>query len=115
MPELLDLEVHRRGDAVLVSATGEFDISSAPAVRRCIADLVRQPDIRRLFIDLRGLSFMDSIGIRLLLEVADGSRHDGYEFAVVKGRPVVHRVIEMTGVDERLPLVASPEELGFRA
>lgn len=113
MPDLLRVEVERRGDAASVALSGELDISTVRSVRRELDKLLRRSSIRRLCIDLRGLEFMDSTGISLLLHLAAGSQNDGYELAVVKGPPAVHRALELTGIDGKLALVESPEEAGF--
>lgn len=113
MPGLLRVESERRGDAVRLALGGELDIAAISAVRREVTGALSPPSARRLLIDLRGLSFMDSSGIKLLLELAGGSESGGYELVVVKGPPDVHRVLEITHAEEQLPLVDTPEDIGF--
>jgi anti-anti-sigma factor len=60
---------------------------------------------RRVTLDLRGLSFMDSTGVRMLLEAAAASRRDGFAFAVVRGNPDVMRVLEVSGILDHFVIV----------
>ena len=56
----------------------------------------------RLVLDLRGVRFLDSTGLRMLLARHGRSTNDGVAFSVIPGPPVVQRVLEIAGVDGRL-------------
>lgn len=114
-PQLLRVEVDWQDGDVWVSLTGELDVSTIDVVSEELDRVLAAPGLRRLVVDLRGLSFMASVGLGVLLRLTDGSRRDGYELAMVKGPPSVHRVLELTRVDERLPLIDDPEESGLSA
>jgi anti-anti-sigma factor len=51
------------------------------------------------------LSFMDSTGLRLVLEWHASSQLDGFELGVVPGPRAVQRVFELTGMREHLPFI----------
>ena len=53
-------------------------------------------------LDLRGLRFMDSTGLRLVIRWDTAAKEDGFEFAIVPGIEVVDRVFRLTGMDEHL-------------
>ena len=114
MAQLLEVQVDRRDDAARLVVMGELDIGTADILRRAI-DGVRGTEVALLLVDLRELSFMDSTGIRILLELAADSARDGWRLTVVKGPPQVQQLLEMMRIDERLPLVESPEDAGFGA
>jgi anti-sigma B factor antagonist len=82
---------------------GELDIASAPALEARFAEAIAA-GTSRVVIDLRGLEFVDSTGLRVLLAqgmhngVADGELL--VEF--IPGPPVVQRVFELAGVADRL-------------
>lgn len=83
----------------MISLAGELDLASAPQVSTLVkAALEENPE--EVVFDLSGLEFMDSSGLRVLLEVANqvGS--------VVVPSPSlpVRRVIESAGVDQILVL-----------
>jgi stage II sporulation protein AA (anti-sigma F factor antagonist) len=93
---------------VLVRMPTEVDLATAPALRdRLLAALDR--DGVHLVVDAVDVSFMDSSGVNALVRAReraaslDGSMH------VVTGSAGVRRVLEITGLDERLGLVDSLE------
>ena len=57
----------------------------------------------RLVVDLRGLSFIDSSGLRALLAGHATLAERGLAVAFVKPPPIVWRVFEVTGTDAVLP------------
>src|SRR5437868_11599144 len=82
---------------VRVTLRGELDF---PAVRSDeAAKLAELSEIRRhrVVFDLSGLTFMDSAGIGLLLNIQ--SRHDG-PIRLEGAQPVVRRIVEMNGLGE---------------
>ncbi len=83
---------------------GSLDVAAAPVLDAQLREL-RDAGFRRLVVDLSGLAFMDSSGLRLLLGWNDEAGRDGFELAVVPGPPAVQRVFELTGATELLPFV----------
>jgi anti-sigma B factor antagonist len=63
-----------------------------------------------LTIDLRGLAFMDSSGLRLLIELHDRSRAEGWGLKLVcPEQEAAVLVLRATGADKRLPFVPAAE------
>jgi cysteine synthase B len=89
---------------------GELDFSQSHIARRALLSL---PLLRRgrLALDLRGLTFMDTSGIRLILEAMHRAEDRGAEFAIVRGPQVVHDVLELVGLAEQLRVVTDPAAL----
>ena len=61
---------------------------------------------RRIVVDLRGLSFMDSTGITLLTRWNNASARDGFDLALVQGHERIARLFTLTGLDEYFTFVA---------
>ncbi len=101
---LLQVEVERDTDSATVVLVGELDIGT-----RGIADValqeLRSDGIRRLVVDLRPVTFIGSTGLRLLFELAAACERDGRELVLVRGSKSIDRLVELTGVDDRLPFV----------
>jgi anti-sigma B factor antagonist len=91
---------HREAGSLVVATTGELDIAAVQTVREEIAR--REPG-ERLTIDLRGLSFLDTSGIQLVVEAFRAARDDGFELTVLRGPERVQRVFEIAGLDSVLP------------
>jgi hypothetical protein len=53
----------------------------------------------------REATFLDSSGLRLIVEVYMASAADGFELAIVPGPPDVQRAFDVTGLSSRLPFV----------
>ena len=108
--QLLRLTLDLEDDVVRLALAGELDVCTAKAVRAQLDAL--EPGFSRLVVDLRRLTFMDSTGVRLLLDVHDAAGRDGHELVVVNGSRPVARVLELTGVDRLLPLVNEDDGAG---
>jgi anti-sigma B factor antagonist len=104
------IEVRDAEHAVVFTLSGELDLASAPELEH---ELQRAIEMERqlVVVDLRGLGFMDSSGIAVLVKAHQRARTVGRSFAVVKGSPQVERLFEITGVDEHFTLLDSPDEL----
>ena len=98
----------------LVELGGDLDWTDAAEVRAVLCRL-RPPPHGRLAMDMRALTFMDSTGIRLVLHALALAEESGAEFAVIRGIPPVHGVLELVGLDEQLRIVDDPRELDRRA
>jgi anti-sigma B factor antagonist len=93
--------------AVLIGLFGELDLSEVEQVREVLdAAEVKQPQV--LVIDLRGLEFMDSSGIRLVVEADIRAKRDGRRLLLVRGPDPVHRVFTIALLDRRLEFVDEP-------
>jgi anti-anti-sigma factor len=107
----LEFETTRRnGTVAVVAPTGELDLSGAALLEIEIERLEQEPDLKVLVLDLRGLEFMDSSGLRLVVLTDRRAREAGRRFALVRGRETVHRVFELTQMAERLEFVSEPAE-----
>ena len=59
----------------------------------------------QLVLDLRGLTFMDSTGVRLILQAREHALRHGAELVVVRGDATVMRVLELIGLEAQLDFV----------
>jgi anti-anti-sigma factor len=81
-----------------------------PILATCVAQL-RLAGCRHVIFDLSDLAFMDSTGLRFLLECHAESRQDGFTMALVPGPPAVQMLFELTGTRDQLPFV-DPDPVG---
>ncbi len=66
-------------------------------------------DASHLVLDLRGLDFMDSTGLKLLIALNERSRKDGVRLWIVKNNDdPIATVLRVTGLDKVLPVVDQP-------
>ena len=106
------LEVTSDDQTTLVTIAGELDLASSPALDEELQRLASDGG-GRVVIDLRELDFMDSTGLSTLVRAHGRLEQAGRPLGVVRGTPQVQRLLELTGVADRLELADAPEE--FRA
>jgi anti-anti-sigma factor len=98
------IEVEPSRDVVRVIPVGDLDLATTENLRGEIERL-HGAGFNRLVLDLRQLRFMDSTGLRLVLEVDARSRDGGWDFSLVRGPDAVHRLFEITNITGRLDFV----------
>lgn len=88
-------DVYREHDTAYLLLAGELDLGTTPILQAEI-DAARKAGSRSLVLDLGGLAFIDSTGLRCMLDADAESRQDGFSIALIQGPPAVHRVFELT-------------------
>ena len=106
-PGNFDVAVHRQGSALIVAPRGEIDLATVDLVRDA-AEAERQNG-EDLVLDLREVGFMDTSGLRYVLEVVERSEREGFAVGIVRGPRAVQRVFEVSGLESRLPFVDEPD------
>jgi anti-sigma B factor antagonist len=100
LPDPFRCEIVPEDGRVVIRLAGELDMSTVPVLEERLRE-ARAAGGRRLVVDLSGLEFIDSTGLTLLVRRGRGAQQDGYDLALVRGEPRVHRLFELTGLDAR--------------
>lgn len=95
--ERLRVEVADGPRAARISLHGEFDIASADDAGRDLQELLGR-DLDAVVIDLSGLDFMDSTGVKFLVDGRDTARARGVRLTLVHAGGPVGRVLTVSGV-----------------
>lgn len=91
------------GDVHVISLCGELDLANAGTAEAALEASLAADD-PQVVIDMRELEFIDSTGIALLVSaLGHNGGKDRVRF-IPSGAPAVTRVLELTGLAERLPL-----------
>lgn len=101
---LLEIHVARHGDRYVIAALGELDLSTVDAFVHAVRE-AEATDASRIVLDLSALTFMDSSGLKALLEAHTRSQTDSDRLRVIRGPRRVQRVFELTGADAALPFL----------
>lgn len=96
----------RDGVVHTVGLVGELDLATAGDVEREL-ERVEASDALSIVLDLSGLTFMDSTGVRLVVRASARSRADSNRLALLRGPKAVQRVFELCG---RATLCPSPTD-----
>ena len=84
---------------------GEIDMATAPWLADALRDACDRH--KRVKVDLRDVSFIDSTGIRVLVRAVSDARDGTCEFLLVPGPDRVQRIFEITGTRDSLPFVSA--------
>lgn len=106
----LQVADERIGDAVVVHATGEIDVLTAPILLEHLERIcpgARPPQV--VVADLTAVRFLGSAGMSVLLEVDKLCRAQRTPLRVVAPSPETIRPLRVTGIDRVLDVVASLE------
>ena len=103
-----DLHVERREATAIVRVSGELDITGAEVLETRTRELADDsPDV--VVIDLREVGFMDSTGLRSLLRARALAQEEGWSLKLIRGPEPVHRVLELTRMDDVFDFVDASE------
>ena len=94
LPDAFRAELKRRGEAMVVVASGEIDLASADALEACLRDALNRSS--KVVLDLRQVGFLDCAGLRRMLLLQDAIREAGGDFAVIPGSSQVQRLFLIT-------------------
>jgi anti-sigma B factor antagonist len=100
--DLLRVAVSEPRPGVLVVApAGEVDVATSAMLRDAALDAVKAKP-RYVVVDLAGLTFCGSTGLVVLLGCRQAAQAAGVGFGVTGGRPIVRRVLRITGLGPTL-------------
>jgi anti-sigma B factor antagonist len=109
-PKNFAVSVSERGSVATLELAGEFDLACRDRFDFHLG-FVLTGDPDHVVIDLRGLSFIDSTGIQLLLHADSISRQHGFRLWVVSGEGQVQHTLDICGATRLLPLCEEPPAL----
>jgi anti-anti-sigma factor len=98
------LTISRPEGGGAVTVRGELDAYSAPVLEAALSEHTGQ-DLR---LDLSGVSFIDSTGIRVVVTTDNRLREDDHRLVVVDPSPSVLRLLQLTSLDERFLVEGAP-------
>lgn len=96
-------DVERSPEEARLDLGGELDMSATLKLEPVVDELLGA-GVRRVVVDLGGLSFIDSTGFSLLVALNERCAAEGAELVLLRPREDVGRALEMTGLDTVLPL-----------
>lgn len=85
-------------DVAIVEVRGDLDCYTAPKLRAVLIELADGP--RRVILDVRGSTFIDSTGLGVLVGALKRLRQRGGDMVLRSPSPRTARLFEITGVDK---------------
>ncbi len=85
-----------------IALCGELDLANANTAEAALGELLDEGT--QVVVDMRELEFIDSTGIALLVAALGRGGEESRVKFIPSSAPAVRRVLELTGLAERLPL-----------
>ena len=92
----VDRSDERRLQRIIVA--GELDALSATKLQKTVLDVLRRQRPRRVEINLRGVIFLDSAGVRTLVSCHSDAQQADCQLTVTDPHPMAYRVLQITGL-----------------
>ena len=108
MDEALTIEVRHDHDHAIVTAAGEIDISTVTQLRERLFEIAASG--RPLVVDLGQVSFIDSVGLSVLVGTANRAAAHGGGLQGACAPPKIRQLLCLTGLDRRIALPRTLDE-----
>ncbi|MFI1533255.1 STAS domain-containing protein [Streptomyces anandii] len=98
------LTMHTRplpGGGFLLTLTGALDHHTSPRLTNAVEELL-QTDARTLWLELSGLTFIDSTGLTCLLHISRAVTEAGGHLTLAAPSTPVQRMLDITGIGQVL-------------
>lgn len=107
--EVFKVDTRESGTDLMLALFGELDLGTIEILREELERLNPDGPPRGLVIDLRELEFLDSTGLRLLLDLDVSCQAHGERLRLVRGGPAVHKLFQVTATDVHFYFVEPPD------
>src|SRR5947209_11941842 len=108
--KLADLEMSRQQAVIMARLVGEVDMSNADELRLALADGIPN-DAQAMVLDLTGVDYLDSAGIRMLYVLGEDLQARRQRIQIVVPRSsLVADVLRLAGVSEHLGAAETVDE-----
>lgn len=94
----MKIEHYRKSDELHVKLCGELDEHHSAYVRMALDSLLDSDGVKRLYIDMSELAFMDSTGIGVLIGRYKRLKPRGVPIYIESPPPAVDRVLGLSGI-----------------
>lgn len=99
--ERFRVELYPELNVVRVAPFGELDLAVSGQLEQQLGEMYAS-GFRRFVLDLRGLSFIDSSGLGVIIRWHTHAEERGVSFELIRGSRGVQRLFEIAGIADRL-------------
>ena len=90
-----------------ITVAGELAAISATKLQKTVIDVLRRRRPHRVEINLRGLTFLDSAGIRALVSCRGDAQQLDRQLTLTDPQPIAYRVLQITGLLDHFGITAT--------
>jgi anti-anti-sigma factor len=106
---LVDLDCRDPGPPRML-VFGEVDAVTAGQLQKAVVNVLSDQRPSCIEMDVHGVTFLDSAGIRAMLQCQADARQVDCQIRLTKPQPVVYRVLQITGLLEHFGLTEPPPD-----
>ncbi|HEY1276750.1 MAG TPA: STAS domain-containing protein [Thermoleophilaceae bacterium] len=99
----LTIDVSEKEGEVRLVVAGELDLSSVPRFEAALA-LAEDGNPPVLDLELSELTFIDSTGLRAILQASHRAESEGRSLVISNPSPTVRRLLAVTAMDHTIPI-----------
>ncbi|MBU3666430.1 MAG: STAS domain-containing protein [Chthoniobacterales bacterium] len=99
-----------RGEATVLALEGKLNQASADALHSAAMEIAGDADCKLLVIDMGGVDFIASVGIRSLIRPSQSMAMRGGKLAVANLNPQIDEFFRLTGLDQMFRVFTTVEE-----
>jgi anti-sigma B factor antagonist len=107
-PFRYEIEADEAGGTATLRLHGELDMAAAPKLAEVVHEL-QHDGAPEIVVDLRGLSFLDSMGLSALLGAHVAGQDGHHKVSFIRGPRSVQRVFSVTEMDKRVEWIDPPD------
>ncbi|NLV15700.1 MAG: anti-sigma factor antagonist [Syntrophomonadaceae bacterium] len=107
----MQIQLEVENDILMARIIGEIDLAVADGMKDLVDERLKKGKFRGLVLDLGGVSFIDSSGLGFILGRYNKITSQGGKMYIVRPRPSISRILEMSGIKRLIPIYASENEL----
>ena len=100
-------EVTQNNNSTIVAVTGTVDALTAPDLAKILVNEIAEGNVN-LIVDLIGVEFMSSAGLRTLLGGVKEARSNGGDLRIASTNPGIDKVLKMSGFHNIAKVFPSP-------
>ena len=97
----MTIEIKRNAEEIILEIVGRLDTTTAPALDKTISENIH--DVKNLILDFKGLEYISSAGLRVLLSAQKKMQQIG-AMKVINVCAEVMEVFEITGFADILTI-----------
>ena len=97
------LERDQHKNCPVLRVSGQFTSQYINEFRHCLDEIIAS-DVTRVYVDMESLSFIDSLGIGVLIFYYNHLRRDGMEIVLLKPSAAIREILQVTSLDRVIPI-----------
>ena len=105
----MKIEVQQESNSTIINVTGSVDALTASELSRVLTNEISEGHAN-LVVDLTGVEFMSSAGLRALLGAVKEARSSGGDLRIISTNPGINKVLKMSGFNNIAKVFPSQAE-----